>query len=304
MFNSVIIDVAIGLVLSFLAVSLAASAITEAISSAMKWREATLLDGVKALLNDPNFTGIARELYNHALVNPLATGTAKTIQDLTNKPAYINSRGFALALYDTLSANASPGASPDDIIGKITDPQLKSAMTALWTASSKNVDAFKHNIGEWFDSSMNRLSGWYKRRTQLVSFAVALAIAVVFNVNALYLSAEIWTHPAAMADLGALHLQDDRDHAVEDTAKILGALEPQYLVGWVKGPMPDNLQAWFIALTSWTLVAASTLFGASFWFDILQRIVQLRGTGVEPKRNAEQRLVSSSPPVPSLANAS
>jgi hypothetical protein len=41
MFNSVIIDVAIGLILSFLAVSLAASAITEAISSALQWRQAT-----------------------------------------------------------------------------------------------------------------------------------------------------------------------------------------------------------------------------------------------------------------------
>lgn len=43
MFNSAIIDVAIGMVLSFLAVSLAASAITEAISLL---RERTLLKGV------------------------------------------------------------------------------------------------------------------------------------------------------------------------------------------------------------------------------------------------------------------
>jgi hypothetical protein len=66
MFNSVIIDFAIGLTLSFLAVSLAASAITEAISSALKWREETLLEGIKALLNDQDFKGIALQLYNHA----------------------------------------------------------------------------------------------------------------------------------------------------------------------------------------------------------------------------------------------
>ncbi|SRR5208337_2955691 len=88
MFNSVIIDVAIGLILSFLAVSLAASAITEAISSALQWRQATLLDGVKALLNDQNFDGLALQLYNHALVNPLASGAAKTVQDLASKPSY------------------------------------------------------------------------------------------------------------------------------------------------------------------------------------------------------------------------
>ncbi|MGH6850935.1 MAG: hypothetical protein ACREDD_10885 [Methylocella sp.] len=90
MFNSAIIDVAIGLTLSFLAVSLAASAITEAVSSALKWREKTLLEGVKALLNDPNFTGIARDLYNHALVNPLADGAAVSIHSLTtSRPTWI-----------------------------------------------------------------------------------------------------------------------------------------------------------------------------------------------------------------------
>jgi hypothetical protein len=74
MFNSVILDVAIGLTLSFLAVSLAASAIAEAISSVMEWREKTLLEGIKALLNDQDFNGIALQLYNHALVNPLTSG--------------------------------------------------------------------------------------------------------------------------------------------------------------------------------------------------------------------------------------
>ncbi|MGH6843061.1 MAG: hypothetical protein ACREDV_13420 [Methylocella sp.] len=51
-----IIVVAIGLTHSFLAVSLVASAITEAISSAFKWRKKTLLECVIAFLNDPNFT--------------------------------------------------------------------------------------------------------------------------------------------------------------------------------------------------------------------------------------------------------
>jgi hypothetical protein len=72
MFNSAIIDVAIGMILSFLAVSLAASAITEAISSILKWRENDLEKGFKALLNfDPAKHPLALELYNHALISPL-----------------------------------------------------------------------------------------------------------------------------------------------------------------------------------------------------------------------------------------
>ncbi len=284
MFNSVIIDVAIGLGLSFLAVSLAASATTEAISSAMKWREKTLLEGIKALLNDQDFKGIALQLYNHALVNPLASGTATTLEELTHKPAYINSRQFALALYSALSENSSQGGSPNDFIGKISDPQLKTAMENLWAISSQNVETFKNNIAIWFDNSMDRLSGWYKRRTQGISFGIALAIAVIFNVNALYESAQIWSRPSVIADLATSHFLDDRERTSADAAKIFNALEPEFLIGWVKGPMPHDIQSWFIAGASWVIVAAASLFGASFWFDILQRITHLKGTGPVPER--------------------
>lgn len=55
MFNSTVLDVAIGLIFTFLAISLAVSALVEAVASAMKWRSSTLLSGIKDLLNDPNF---------------------------------------------------------------------------------------------------------------------------------------------------------------------------------------------------------------------------------------------------------
>jgi hypothetical protein len=281
MFNSVIIDVAIGLTLSFLAVSLAASAITEAISSVMEWREKTLLEGIKALLNDQDFNDIALQLYNHALVNPLTSGKATTIQDLTHKPAYIDSRQFALAIYGTLSEKSPEGGSPTEVIAKISDPQLKTAMEALWAISSQNADIFKHNIAVWFDNSMDRLSGWYKRWTQWVSFGVALAIAGILNVNVLYETAQIWTRPSVIADLATSHFKDD------NASNIFNALEPEFLIGWVKGPMPHDTQSWFIAGASWVIVAGSALFGASFWFDILQRLTHLRGTGLLPKRSVQ-----------------
>ena len=285
MFNSVIIDVAIGLTLSFLAVSLAVSALTEAISSALKWREKTLLEGVKSLVNDLNFNGVARQLYNHALVNPLASGAAKSVEELTHKPAYINAEQFALAFYDTFGKGASKDASPAELIDDISDPQLKSAMQALWAASSQDVEQFKHKIAIWFDNSMDRVSGWYKRRTQLVSFCLAVAIAGLFNVNVLYESAEIWARPSLIADLATTHFNEDREASAATASKIFNALEPQYLVGWVNGPKPHDSESWVIALSSWIIVAASTLFGAPFWFDSLQRLINLRGTGDEPSRS-------------------
>jgi hypothetical protein len=190
-----------------------------------------------------------------------------------------------LAFYNTLG-----GGSPSEVVAKIQDPQLKAAIDALSAASSKDIDKFKNNIAVWFDNSMDRLSGWYKRRTQWVSFVVALVIAAVFNVNVLYESAQIWTRPAVIADLTTLHFEANQDAMKPDQAaatasKLFNALEPAFLIGWVKGPEPSDGPSLFIAITSWLTVAGSALFGASFWFDILQRITHLKGTGREPARS-------------------
>jgi len=160
-------------------------------------------------------------------------------------------------------------------------------MESLWAISSQDVDAFKHNIAVWFDNSMDRVSGYYKRWTQWVSLLVALLIAVIFNVSALYEGAQIWTRPSVIADLATTHFQADM--AAADASKVFNALEAAFLIGWVKGADAARPQSWLIALASWIIVASASLFGASFWFDILQRLTHLKGTGPEPERSAKPR---------------
>jgi hypothetical protein len=74
MFGSTILDVAIGLIFSFLAVSLFTSATVEAINSLLQLRAVNLKSGIMALVNDPDFDGLAKRLYAHALVSPLGPG--------------------------------------------------------------------------------------------------------------------------------------------------------------------------------------------------------------------------------------
>ncbi len=204
------------------------------------------------------------------------------------------------------------------MVEKISDPQIKHAMGALWAASG-DVETFKNKIGVWFDNSMDRLSGWYKRRTQWVSFSVALGIAILLNVNVLYAGTQIWARPAIIADLTAQHFDKDKEAlgskgadtaasnnaAVDQKAnlnqevlKAFNALEPAFLIGWAEGPRPELpehwlspssrvITGWIMAVSSWIIVAGATLFGASFWFDILQRLTHLRGTGHIPKRSKD-----------------
>ncbi len=48
---------------------------------------------------------------------------------------------------------------------------------------------------QWFDDTMDRLSGWYKRNVQLVLFALGLAFAAALNVSTIEIARALWTQP-------------------------------------------------------------------------------------------------------------
>ena len=108
MFGSTILDVAAGIIFGFLAISLFTSAAVEAINSVLNVRVKNLRTGIMALVNDPNFTGLAKELYAHALISPLGPGAA---DPLKNAPAYIDKTQFAEALLDITGLSAATPAA-------------------------------------------------------------------------------------------------------------------------------------------------------------------------------------------------
>jgi hypothetical protein len=54
-------------------------------------------------------------------------------------------------------------------------------------------------------------------------------------------------------------------------------------VGWQTfPPHAEPMAQWLMRSAGWLLTASSVLFGAPFWFDLLQKIVQLRGSRRKP----------------------
>jgi hypothetical protein len=113
MFGSSILEIAIGVIFIYLLLSLICSAVNEFIASIINKRGENLFEGIKNLLNDPTFTGLAQKLYNHGLVD----GISQASQD-PNKPnrhpSYMASKTFALALLDILGSQ-SAGESWKDL---------------------------------------------------------------------------------------------------------------------------------------------------------------------------------------------
>jgi hypothetical protein len=296
MFSSTIFDVVFGLVSVFLAISLFTSAVTEALSTLVGLRARTLLSGVKQLLNDPNFDDLALSLYNHALVNPLSAGVTDPGKTPSVKPSYIEPGQFALAFVDVLRRTAGQAlsieAAIEEAIGKIDDPQIKTTLDALYRKAGNDADAFIKEIAGWFDSAMTRVSGIYKRYIKAISFVVALLLAALFNADAIHIADTLWERPALAERLTKLALpQIDPTHPETQAVPLLQQIEGAGpLLGWNGFASDERRRGWrlLFMISGWVVAAGAALFGAPFWFDVLQRFVQLRGSGRPPEKEIDR----------------
>lgn len=113
------------MVFVYLLLSLICTALNEGFSSLLNKRGQNLFEGVKNLLNDPQFTGLAQQIYNHGMIdgitreetkppNPFLRFLSGIEKFLTREPpgpdvpqglpSYMPTGHFALALLDILGA--------------------------------------------------------------------------------------------------------------------------------------------------------------------------------------------------------
>ncbi len=284
MLNSTVLEVAIGLVFCYATVALIVSSINEAIASVLKRRSGTLFDGIKALLNDPNFSGLALDVYNHALVNPRSPGTAGSEKDLANKPSYIEPKNFAISFVDAVQTIPGNFKQLGEDIRAIKDPQLSQLLQGMHARASGDIDNLHTQLAAWFDAGMDRVSGDYKRQSQLYCFLIALLIAVLLNIDSIHLFKTLWEHSSIAAQIGM------PSTSAPDFNQLM-----KLPIGWEE---PFNVKPFQIA--GWLITASATLFGGPFWFDLLQQLIRLRGTG--PKPDQSNKTESSAKATPVIVN--
>lgn len=275
MLGSTVLEVAIGLTFCYGTVALIVTTLQEALASVFRLRANTLLAGVKSMLNDPHFNALAQAVYGHPLVNPHDDGSASDERALKHKPSYIEPLHFAIALVDSIQKNGGDYASLKAAIEAIPDPQLRRALTGLYQRAG-DLRQFQHLVAGWFDNAMARMSGVYKRKQLLVSFLLSLLLAIMLNIDSIHLFRTLWQHPALAA-----HINGAPGALDQATIQALWALP----IGWTTGFPPQLDAAFALQVAGWVITAGTTLFGAPFWFDILQRAIQMRGTGSKPEED-------------------
>lgn len=283
MLSSTVLDVAIGMVFCYASLALITSSIYEAIASQLSFRSKTLFAGIQNLLNakSKEDNSLVLGVYNHALACPFGEGVAKRIEDLKYKPSYMDSKHFALALIDTIQPAAAGFQQLGEQIKAIKNEQIRQMLGEMYDRSEGKIENLQASLATWFDNGMDRLSGAYKRQAQRWCFIIAFALAVIFNIDSFHLFKTLWQHPALITQLSV-------NQSPEFAIKALESLP----IGWqLDHSLADN---WRTVLASpnviagWFVTASSSLFGGPFWFDLLKKLINLRGTGLKPKQLADK----------------
>jgi len=279
MFGSTVLEVAIGLIACFCAVSLIVSSLNEAIASFVQLRGKYLLQGIQRLLNDPDVNHLALSLYNHAQFNPLGNGQATSSKSLDHKPSYVSPSQFAQAMTDVLQTVANTPGDLNAAIQRIPNNQLRQAMTGMYQRASANITQFETELANWFDSAMQRVSARYKRTLQWWTVLFGFLVAMLFNIDTFHLFQVLWLHPTLAENITPENLANA--HTALDQLSVTSLP-----IGWETAPfeLRDGVLYWQYSASQlalmtmgWMVTALSTLFGAPFWFDLLQKATNLRG---------------------------
>ena len=341
------LDVITGLVLMYLVLSLFCTTINEFIASLAGLRARTLRKTLQQLIDDPTLkklfddhglidgASVAVSGGNRGRTPTTVPSTAALAAGAPAAPAPAKAAASASAWWRVghpsyISADTVASAMTSSLLGYIrsnqplpvdatfkdledavkalpVDSNIRDTLSACLVDADGRIDNFRTRVAAWFDDSMDRLSGSYKRNLQLISLAVGLALAVAFNADTLNVAHRLWSD-RALAEVisqtaGNMALAKDPldpktirasqpqcsspkdDNDLSNDIATMCALNADLRplpIGW--DPAPANI--WW-ALLGWIITAIALTQGAPFWFDLLQKIMQFRATGTKPKKAAD-----------------
>ena len=363
MLNSIVLDVVIGLVFIYLLYSLLATTIQEIIATNFGFRSKILERAIFRMLEDEDKSETRFKTVFDLFWKRKKSGVGKTTSDgfyghplmkflgenkRNSKPAYIDKETFSKIFIDLLRGDqVLPGDNVKLLIqnaltnkttkwGKVTTKicdETLSYINSIWADAQGDVDKFKVYLENWFDATMERATGWYKKNTQFILLFIGLGIAILFNVDTIEIVKKLEKDPKLREQL--VQQADAFVNANPDLDKKLLTQKNEnekFLAKYTKEEIKSNdslkkinsedslnlqnykeLQArrdtlinradsliktdiskandvlgigintykfkwetFFKSLLGWFITAIAISLGAPFWFDLLNKLMQLR----------------------------
>lgn len=305
-----VLDIAIGLVLMYLVLSLIGTVLNEYIATKMKLRASILKGALQEILDNAT---LRSDFYNHGLVD----GANKAVGE--DHVSYLSGSTFAMAVLGSVDPTKPlPGfAEVKSAVETMPDCNIRDVLLAQITSANGSLEALRSGVAKYFDTAMDRVSGTYKRKLKLISLLVGLGIVIFLNADTIAIGTALWKDAslrAQMVQSASSILASGQSTALSNDQKIAdleGKLRPLPIginlsdIGRAYDNISDwvtwkNQSSWNVHLKEgmkgiwWTLakvlgLAMSALaisLGAPFWFDMLSKFMNVRGAGPPPERTS------------------
>jgi len=265
-------------------------------------------DVVKAHAQAGMPVDLASAVFEHWRIKGLVRDPDSSLRR-RSRPSYLPPRALSLAIAETLALHAppppragarkgapAPGGGTEDTPWQRTDDQILAAVQEavkrfpgahqremLQKAAVNahgDLEGFRTQVETAFDDSMDRASGWYKRKTQLVLALLATIIAIAFNVDTVRIATHLYNDEAVRTAVVSKVNAGDAQDAADAVSKVN---QLQLPVGWGAENRPSEVAGWLGAIAGWLITIAALNLGAPFWFDLLSRISRQRGVGTPEK---------------------
>jgi hypothetical protein len=280
----VILEIGLGLALLYLLLSLVSTSLMELVAAVLNRRGDYLRKGLVALLGS---NAAVNDFYQQALVKGLKVGE--------RDPQYMPASLFVMALLHKL---APEGKTPADF-ARATPPEgwntVSEALAPLAQTAGEEMEKFRKLVEDWFNAGMDRVSGLYKKNTQVIVLVVSVVVTTFVNANTLRIIEELYRSPEirtkvvatseAILQRGAPAAPPAGDGTKEfDRAtaelsayvKDLGSAE--FPLGWTEDAWRDLAEKPLRSALGLLLTALLISLGAPFWFDVLSRFMVVRTT--------------------------
>ncbi len=310
-FGSTVLDVAIGLVFVYLLLAILCTSANELLAGLTKSRASFLKKGITQLLdNQPigaakdQTNAFLEEFYRHPLITGMMQGN--------KHPAYLPSRTFATVITDNLAKNRLGRLNIEELeagIMGMPDGDVKQALVALVHTSGDDLDSALTAIEGWFEDAMDRVTGWYKRRTQIWTLIMAILVTVLANADTVHIARHLWRDPvlrSAVVEAAKTRAQKPRPSVTVEypdpddptnptiTSNEGSTVTPEesallgQMMGW-QGSLTDNTaRDWFERILGWLITILALCLGAPFWFDVLNKFINIRSAGKSPGEAAKR----------------
>jgi hypothetical protein len=305
LFGSTTVDVVIGLIFVYLLLAIICTNLNEWFAGLFDKRSKTLQAAIRQLLDgqpgkpdalqDTNW--FLQQFYKH----PVIVGMSQPDKP-NSHPAYIAPRAFAIAVMDIASQDKRGSISFADLedgLNELPDGDVKTSLLAVIQTAHGDINQAQRNIQAWYEDTMQRVSGWYRKKTQLWTVVVATVLVICANADTVQITKTLWRDPTLRAELiekakghatsvastVAAEGSDktdssdaDTNRATKDELSALGGV-----IGWTHQGAIHGFWPWADRLLGWFLSIVAVSLGAPFWFDLLNKFMRVRNGGDAPE---------------------